>query len=231
MKENEQAALSALHMVVVIVDGGKSEKVIKICREARVMMHYVSLGHGTARTEMLDLLGLGETPKDAVMCLVPGHAMAGLLETLAEKMQMRYPGKGIAFAIPLNGASGRLYHALITENGEATERKEQKMEEEKQQYDLVAALINRGYSELVMDAARKQGAHGGTVLNTRGLADEEVEKFLGISIQAEKEIVFLVVPHEQKQEIMQAISQASGLKSPAKGTVISLPVSAALGLA
>ena len=97
-------------------------------------------------------------------------------------------------------------------------------------YELVVALINRGYTDLVMEAARQVGAPGGTVLNTRGIGSENVEQFLGISIQAEKEIVFLVVPSENRQDVMQAISREAGLKSPAKGIVLSLPVSHAIGL-
>ena len=69
------------------------------------------------------------------------------------------------------------------------------------------------------------------MLNTRGIGSQDVEQFLGISIQAEKEIVFLVVPTEKRQDVMQAISHEAGLKTPAKGVVLSLPVSHAIGLA
>ena len=99
------------------------------------------------------------------------------------------------------------------------------------QYDLVVALIKRGYSDMVMDAARKTGAHGGTVLNTRGLGSQEVEQFLGIPLQAEKELVSMVVPSSQRQIIMQAIQEEAGLNTPAQGLVLSLPVSHAIGLA
>lgn len=225
----EQCNNASIHMAVAIVDGGKSEKVVKICKQSHVLYCCVSMGHGTARTEMLDLLGLGETKKDVVMCLTPDEQLHGLLTLLAEEMKMRYPGKGIAFAVPLNCLAGRMYRLLASEHGEE-ERSENNMEYTGQ-YDLVVALIKRGYSDMVMDAARKTGAHGGTVLNTRGLGSQEVEQFLGIPLQAEKELVFMVVPSSQRQIIMHAIQAEAGLNTPAQGLVLSLPVSHAIGLA
>ncbi|MBE6972372.1 MAG: P-II family nitrogen regulator [Ruminococcaceae bacterium] len=224
---NEQIAI---HMVVTIVDRGKCEKVVDLCRSEGVPLHLVSLGHGTARTEMLDLLGLGETQKDTVISFVPEYTVCPLLERLADGMKMRYPGKGISFAVPVSSVSAKMYRTLTEHTQPKEERTESVMACEGK-YELVVALINRGYTDLVMEAARQVGAPGGTVLSTRGIGSEEVEQFLGISIQAEKEIVFLVVPTEKRQDVMQAISHEAGLKTPAKGVVLSLPVSHAIGLA
>lgn len=221
---------TAIHMVVTIVDRGKSNKVVDLCQEEGVPIHLVSLGHGTARTEMLDLLGLGETQKDTVISFVPEYSVCPLLERLAERMSMRYPGKGISFTVPVGSVSGKMYRAL-TECSQPKEERIGSVMACEGKYELVVALINRGYTDLVMEAARQVGAPGGTVLNTRGIGSEDVEQFLGISIQAEKEIVFLVVPSEKRQDVMQAISHEAGLKTPAKGIVLSLPVSHAIGLA
>ena len=227
---NEQAVRSAVHMVAAVVDGGRSEKVIQVCKEERVPIHLVTLGHGTAQTEMLDLLGLGETKKEVVLCFAPEWQLPHLMDRLAERLKMRYPGKGIAFSVPLGSISGRMYQTLTAQTNTQEERKESVMSGSGK-YEMVVTIINRGYTDLVMEAARQMGAAGGTVISARGLASQEVEQFLGISIQAEKEIVFMVVPGEKKQDVMQAISREAGLKSPAKGLVLSLPVSSAIGLA
>ena len=224
---NEQIAI---HMVVTIVDRGKCEKVVDLCRSEGVPLHLVSLGHGTARTEMLDLLGLGETKKDTVISFVPEYTVCPLLERLADGMKMRYPGKGISFAVPVSSVSAKMYRTL-TEHTQPKEERTGSVMACEGKYELVVALINRGYTDLVMEAARQVGAPGGTVLNTRGIGSQDVEQFLGISIQAEKEIVFLVTPTEKRQDVMLAISREAGLKTPAKGVVLSLPVSHAIGLA
>ena len=227
---SEQTTKLAIHMVATIVDGGRSEKVIQICKEEHVPIHFVSLGHGTAQTEMLDLLGLGETKKEVVLCFVPEYQVCPLMDRLADRLKMRYPGKGISFSVPLSSISGRMYHTLTAQATIQEERKESVMSCSGK-YEMVVTLINRGYTDLVMEAARQMGASGGTVISSRGIGSEEVEQFLGISIQAEKEIVFMVVPSEKKQDVMQAISREAGLKTPAKGLVLSLPVSYAIGLA
>ena len=85
----DQTASAAIHLVVTVVDRGRSEKVITVCNEAGVPLHMVSLGHGTARTEMLDLLGLGETSKDIVLSLTPENNLHSLLDLLADRMKMR----------------------------------------------------------------------------------------------------------------------------------------------
>lgn len=64
--------------------------------------------------------------------------------------------------------------------------------------DVVAVVMERGYTNVAMDAARKAGARGGTVIAARGIAEDEVKRFFGIEIQAEREIVFLVVRSEER---------------------------------
>ena len=230
MAENKKTG-TAVEAVLAVVDGGKSEKVVRLCQEEGVLFHLVSLCHGTARTEMLDLLGLGETKKEAVLCLVPACRVKGLLTKLADRRQMRYPGKGIVFSVPLTSIGAKLYHmATCQELAETKEEGAVKEIEEKGKFEVVVTVINHGYTNLVMDAARRVGARGGTALNARGIAREEVEQFLGISIQAEKEVVFMVVDSAARRDVMQAISETAGLKTPGRGIVFSLPVSQAIGL-
>ena len=61
-------------------------------------------------------------------------------------------------------------------------------------FELIITIINRGFSEDVVDAAKSAGAQGGTVLHARGTGVHEAEKFFGISIQPEKEMVLTLVP-------------------------------------
>jgi len=56
------------------------------------------------------------------------------------------------------------------------------------------------------------------------------KNFLGVTLVAEKEMVFIVVKKEQKNEIMKAIMDKAGLESKAKSIVFSLPVSATAGM-
>ena len=92
-------------LLVTIVDRGRGERIVSICREQGVLFQMVCLGHGTASSEVLDCLGLGQTEKSVVLSLVPESGIPSLLQDFADKMQIRGPGNGIAFSVPLSRRS------------------------------------------------------------------------------------------------------------------------------
>ncbi len=96
---------------------------------------------------------------------------------------------------------------------------------------LIVVIVNQGFQEEVMKSARENGARGGTIFNARGTykAQEEVE-FLGIKLQPDKEIVFILTDDEHKNQIMQGIKQNSGLITNAAGIIFSLPVDSFFGI-
>lgn len=97
-------------------------------------------------------------------------------------------------------------------------------------YDLIITVVNRGYADLVMDAAKSAGATGGTISKGRGTGNEETEKFFNITIQPEKELVWIIVPHNIRCDVMEEISAKAGLKTAGQGIAFSLPVDEAIGL-
>ena len=97
-------------------------------------------------------------------------------------------------------------------------------------HEAIFCIVNSGYSETVMDAAKKLGARGGTVINARGTANKDAETFFGISIQPEKEIVMILVPSALKEDILHSIYKEAGLDSAGQGIAFALPVDAVVGL-
>ena len=97
--------------------------------------------------------------------------------------------------------------------------------------ELIVVIVNQGFEEEVMRAARNAGAKGGTVFNARGTvtADDEV-KFLGITLHPNKEIVYILTKSEDKVEIMKAIRDKIGLATPGAGILFTLPVEETLGV-
>lgn len=98
-------------------------------------------------------------------------------------------------------------------------------------YELVICIVNAGYSEHVMDAAKEVGARGGTVLHAKGTANKEAEKFFKITIQPDKEMVMILVPENIKEDVLHAAYKAAGLKTEGQGIAFTLPVSNVIGLA
>ena len=227
----QMAARSAVELLVSVVDVPQSEKVLRLYRDTHVLVDFVCMAHGTAKTEMLDLLGIGETAKAIVLCLTDQERARLLLDRLGHGLQMRYQGKGIAFTVPINGIGVR-WHRLLTQMEVESEGAESMSKSERAcGLDAVVVVMERGYTNVAMDAARKAGARGGTVIAARGIAEDEVKRFFGIEIQAEKEIVFLIVRSEERQEVMTALMKAVGMNTRSHGLVLSVPLSSAIGLA
>ena len=98
-------------------------------------------------------------------------------------------------------------------------------------FELLITIVNRGYFETVKNSARALGARGGTVLHGLGIGGEDAAKFLGINIQPEKDIVLIVVPHEDAKGVMARIAKDAGINTEGRGVCFSLPVDSAFGLA
>ena len=97
-------------------------------------------------------------------------------------------------------------------------------------HELIIVIAEHGYTELIMDAARGAGAYGGTVIHAKGTGIEAADKFMGVTLAAEKEVIYIVTKTEQKNPIMKAIMEKAGLESKAKAVVFSLPVTDTAGL-
>ncbi len=97
-------------------------------------------------------------------------------------------------------------------------------------HELIMCIVNTGFSDTVMSAAKEKGARGGTVLHARGTANKEAEEFFHITIQPDKEIVMILVPSEIRDDVLHAVYQAAGLKTAGQGISFSLPVTHAVGL-
>lgn len=97
------------------------------------------------------------------------------------------------------------------------------------EFDLIIAIIGRGFADYVVSAARDAGATGATIIYGRGTADAD-KQVLGISLQPEREIVLVLVKKTERRKIMQAISDKTSLMEEGRGLCFSLPVTEVYGL-
>ena len=95
---------------------------------------------------------------------------------------------------------------------------------EDHKHELIVCIVNAGFSQNVMEAARGAGAQGGTILRARGSANPEAEEFFSINIQPDKEVLLILVPKDIKDDVMKAVYKDCGLADEAKGIAFSLPV-------
>ena len=97
-------------------------------------------------------------------------------------------------------------------------------------HEVIFCIVNAGFSDAVMDAAKEFGAGGGTVIRARGTANTEAEKLFNIVVQPEKEVVMILVERAIRDDILHAVYRAVGLNTPGQGFAFSLPVDQVVGL-
>lgn len=217
-----------LHMMVTITDRKFTRKFAAFYEEQGLPVSFITVGNGTASSEILDYLGLDGSEKAVMLCILTDAKWKEVKRQLQLKMRINYPGVGIAFTIPLSSIGGKKALNYLTAGQEFVKGEESSLKETK--FELLVAVANQGYSESVMTAARKVASVGGTVIHARATGARQSEKFMGVTLAPEKDMVFIVVSAEQKNGIMQAIMQDAGLDTKAGAVVFSLPVTDTAGM-
>ncbi|MDR1377929.1 MAG: hypothetical protein LBJ36_02610 [Synergistaceae bacterium] len=226
-------SLSSLSLLITICDRGQGKKVTDFFKDRNASFNLMVLGKGTASSKMLDYLGLGQTEKMVLLSVMPTAEARDVLSKFDETLELKRPGHGIAFTLPLNGACVRKSVETVPD-GEIEEKMTRGGEEDEVvhsfEHSLIIAVVNRGYNQEVMEAARTAKATGGTIIHARGFALSGVEKFFGVSIHPEKEVIIILAENDRKRDIMRAISEKAGIETPAGAVTFSLPVSGVEGL-
>lgn len=217
-----------LYLMTTIVNRKDAKKYLELYQNNNLNVAFLSLGFGTATNEILDYLGLDSAEKAVAISVLEESAWLHIKKLLEKKLKIDAPGGGIAFIIPLSSIGGKKTLQFLLESQDY--KKEEESTLKNTTHELVVVIAEQGYTEMIMDAARDAGAYGGTVIHAKGTGIQAAEKFMGVSLAAEKEIIYIVTKTEQKNAIMQAIMQHAGLDSKAKSVVFSLPVTDTAGL-
>jgi hypothetical protein len=220
--------MSKVYMMVTIANRSIGSKMLAFYKKHEQNLILSTLGTGTANSEILDYFGLEATEKAVMLSVATRERWKELKKGLQKEMNIDVPGTGIAFLIPFSSIGGKKALQFLT-MGQNFEKEEETVLKDTE-YELIIVIANQGYNNLVMDAAREQGAGGGTVLNAKGTGMEKAEQFLGVSIAAEKEMIFIVTKKKDKNAIMKAIMERAGMNSKAKSIVFSLPVTSTAGM-
>ncbi len=199
-----------------------------------VSVIYDTLGNGTAHEKTLSLLGIEKNEKAVLVSLVTYPTLKKILRGLALEMKIDLPDRGIAIAVPLSSVGGAKtleYFSAgqdtddLNDGADAPQNEEVEMQTVQ---ELIVAIYEKGYTDFVMDAAREAGAGGGTTIRAKGTS-AGAQKFFGLSLADEKEMLFIVTSTAKKKDIMKAIMQNAGMESKAHSLVFSLPVTDSAG--
>lgn len=220
--------MSELYLMVAIINRERTREFAAFYEENGIAVNFIALGRGTAKSEILSYLGLEDTEKSVIFSFVTDETWKKTKRGLEQKMHIDIPGTGIAFIISMSSIGGKKQLRFLTQGQQFEKGEETSLKETT--YELLVAIANQGYTELVMEAARKTNAAGGTVIHAKGTGMEGAQRFLGVTLAAEKELVFIVTRREHRNAIMKAIMENAGMQSKAKAVVFSLPVTATAGM-
>ena len=217
-------------VLVTIIDYSQIEIAEAHYRNYCIPINIVTHGYGAAKPELYNMLGFGEYKKAIFLSIITENMAHKLLAKLAVDFHLTTPGKGIAFTLPINGISNILNQLCVNSDQNKQPESEDKFMSQIEDHDLILTIVNHGYYDQIIEAVRAAGARGGTLLHGRGVANEETSKFLGITLQPEKDILLIIVSHKIKQQVMESIIKAAGISTNGQGICVSLPVNYALGL-
>lgn len=82
---------------------------------------------------------------------------------------------------------------------------------------LITCIVATGRGDAVIKAARDVGATGAMVYHARGIGPRERLGLLGIAIEAEKEVVNILVASDHEDSVFEAVFHAGELNVPGAG--------------
>ena len=214
-----------LYYVIAITDRDRGESMSALYRRAGLHMILAMLGRGTATSEHLSVYGLDATEKVVISAVASGEEAAQLLKAAKRKLFIDIPGNGVMLTVPLKSVAGGKTLAYLTDSQKTGGKPSMEFK-----HELIVVILNEGYSDFVMDAARAAGAGGGTVLHAKGTGSRRAEKFFGVSLAEEKDLIYIVAHSDEKAAIMRAISEKAGPGTKAGAICFSLPISSVAGL-
>lgn len=180
------------NLMIAVVNNGQAERFMSIAKKAGAGGGTVIPAKGTASSKFLRMLGLGDKSKEVVLIVIDQEKGKKIVDDVRSDAKIQ----GVA--------------ALLGSTEEKTMSSKWKM---------ITIIVNTGYADDIMDAARKAGAQGGTITHARGTGTEEDAKFFGVQIVPEKEMIFILCKSDDTDKIVEAISSLKCLDEPGVGII------------
>lgn len=219
-----------LDALITIIDHRLENALVNVYKSNGFPILLLTHGRGTAKSVIYEILGYDALKKAVSISVQTKKTTKYLLKEISHRIDFSKPGTGIALTINLSSISSALSKICVQAEENLELGSEDMVFMSKEPYHLVITIVNSGFFDQVMAAAKKAGAKGGTVVHARGLGSKEAQKYLGITIQPEKDLVLILTPRDRKSPIMESIMHEVGLNTAGTGICFSLPVDSAIGI-
>lgn len=200
--------MSKFSILMISVPHDKGENLTQAAVEAGSFGGTVFMGIRATDKNFKAIIGLFDQKEDVIMMLVEKSKKEEIAGAIIRACENEKKNFGQMISI---GSGAFMKGGALTEGGVEMEN------QGKAKNKLITVIVNKGYAEDTMYEARKAGAGGGTIINARGTAREDDEKFFGMHIVPEKEMLMIVVPSEKYEGVMESIRNLKYLSQPGSG--------------
>lgn len=207
-------------LIYVIVNYQLGSKVVKIAKRHGITGGTICLGKGTVKSRLLEFLDLYDIRKEIVLLIAQKATAQKALTELNREFNFDKPHHGIAFCIPVIQFKGCPGLGSIKENRGGKGK----------MVSAIFTIVDKGKADDVVDAAKKAGARGGTIINARGSGIHETQTLFAMDIEPEKEIVLILVEKAVLEPVIQSIRENLKIDEPGKGIIFVQEVTETYGL-
>ncbi len=226
-------------LIVTILKKGAARKAVRASKSCGAEGGTTLLAQGSGIRDKENILGITMLPeKELILTLICNEDMETVLEQICDSCQVQRPRHGLAFVLDVAGVTGICHLCQLEEANNGTERGPE-METDsleaagntaEKKHNLIVTIVNKGDSEVVLEASKKAGARGGTILFGRGTGIHEQAKLFGITIEPEKDIILTLIERPQTEQILESIIQAVQLDEAGQGIAFVLKVDRVTGI-
>ncbi len=211
-------------LIISIIERGKAKAYMDMLGKKDIFFHMQAVGAGTASSEMMDILGLGSNDKDIVINYAPRKNVEILATELSNDLGSGMGFGGLLMILSTSAISKLTAEVILQRTGTTDLKGDSSAMKSEYQHSLILINVNPGYTDMIMSAAKKAGATGGTVVRARKPNTNQTSDMADLHIQDEKEIIAILAPDTVRNQIMEEVNKEFGLRSEAKGVVCSVPV-------
>ncbi len=219
-----------VRMLVAITERGNGKNLTRRMETMGVGCLMRCYGQGTASSEMMDILGLGSSEKDIVIAMGKESAVEDVVHEYSDSFRSTARGGGIMMVLSPTAVGNLTATVLSMHNPSNVESREVKPMKNEHQHSLILITVNQGYTDQIMQTAKKAGATGGTVVRARLAGNDTDSIFQGMDLQPEREILAILAPDSIRDQVMEDVNREFGLRSEAGGILCALPVDKAFKL-
>ena len=113
-KKSAQKDVKKLKVLITVVNRNKPEFYMDLLSGFEVNFQFAALGEGTAKSDMLYLLGLEDSEKGVIFSVVREDKETEILQKIEEKFETLKNGKGIAFTLPMSSVIGVAIYRFLS---------------------------------------------------------------------------------------------------------------------